>query len=430
MGFLHAETCDGCHNLPPSLGSHRRPAEGVERLNLRRLVAASAQLGCQALVTWITGGAACRKAYRSESNCTACRRARTSQSRADCLHPGSAARTTACHWSRSTRSSPAPSDLGSLFHQCGSEVLQRPAPHPGQRTGQPDAHRRRGRGAVPAQRRPRPAAGARRRPPGAGLRLLRARRRHQRPRPGAHRPGADAGPRRSALFAEPVHVHVRGRAGARPRDGPARRLRQPDHVVAVVERSAAGAGPIGGEHHRGADAGPVQRQAPPARRRAVRCSASRCPALEPGSGTLHALSDAWNSAVGRAERAMADGQDRRRGRRAGRRDGRRLLAQAARHTYPRDRILSATRARPDGRPDLAATVDARAGQGAHRGDRARRRPAAGVGGRATPGSGRAQRRTCGGAVRRHRRALRRDPACVGRPGRHRRDDPAAAGPAR
>ena len=31
------------------------------------------------------------------------------------------------------------------------------------------------------------------------------------------------------------------------------------------------------------------------------------PRLEPGSGTLHALSEAWNAAVARAERAMADG---------------------------------------------------------------------------------------------------------------------------
>ena len=64
------------------------------------------------------------------------------------------------------------------------------------------------------------------------------------------------------------------------------------------------------------------------------------PRLEPGSGSLHDLSDAWNDAVGVAERAMAEGSvvaaigEPGAGRAT-------LLAQAARHTYPRDRILSA-----------------------------------------------------------------------------------------
>ena len=38
------------------------------------------------------------------------------------------------------------------------------------------------------------------------------------------------------------------------------------------------------------------------------------PRLEPGSGTLHALSEAWNCAVARAEHAMIDRLDRGRGR--------------------------------------------------------------------------------------------------------------------
>lgn len=64
------------------------------------------------------------------------------------------------------------------------------------------------------------------------------------------------------------------------------------------------------------------------------------PRLEPGSGTLHQLSEAWNQVVARAERAMASrhvvaaiGEPG-----VGRAT---LLAQAARHVYPRDRILSA-----------------------------------------------------------------------------------------
>jgi transcriptional regulator of acetoin/glycerol metabolism len=65
------------------------------------------------------------------------------------------------------------------------------------------------------------------------------------------------------------------------------------------------------------------------------------PRLEPGSGTLHHLSEAWNAAVALAERAMSAGSvvaaigEPGVGRST-------LLAQAARHTYPRDRILSAS----------------------------------------------------------------------------------------
>lgn len=64
------------------------------------------------------------------------------------------------------------------------------------------------------------------------------------------------------------------------------------------------------------------------------------PELEPGSGTLHSLSQSWDAAVSRAESAMALGNvvaaigEPGSGRAT-------LLAQAARHTYPRDRILSA-----------------------------------------------------------------------------------------
>lgn len=65
------------------------------------------------------------------------------------------------------------------------------------------------------------------------------------------------------------------------------------------------------------------------------------PRLEPGSGTLHDLSEPWNVAVGLAERAMSAGSvvaaigEPGVGRST-------LLGQAARHTYPRDRILSAS----------------------------------------------------------------------------------------
>ena len=69
------------------------------------------------------------------------------------------------------------------------------------------------------------------------------------------------------------------------------------------------------------------------------------PRLEPGSGTLHALSDGWNDAVAQAERGMraggvvaAVGEQG-----AGRATA---LAQAARHTHPRDRILSASAPAP------------------------------------------------------------------------------------
>ena len=69
------------------------------------------------------------------------------------------------------------------------------------------------------------------------------------------------------------------------------------------------------------------------------------PRLEPGSGTLHSLSESWNAAVARAERAMAAGNIVAAVGEAG--AGRAtLLAQAARHTYPRDRILSASAPAP------------------------------------------------------------------------------------
>jgi sigma-54 dependent transcriptional regulator, acetoin dehydrogenase operon transcriptional activator AcoR len=64
------------------------------------------------------------------------------------------------------------------------------------------------------------------------------------------------------------------------------------------------------------------------------------PRLEPGSGTLHQLSDNWNAVLERAERAMSTGHvvaaigEPGAGRAT-------LLAQAARHVYPKDRILSA-----------------------------------------------------------------------------------------
>jgi transcriptional regulator of acetoin/glycerol metabolism len=72
------------------------------------------------------------------------------------------------------------------------------------------------------------------------------------------------------------------------------------------------------------------------------------PRLEPGSGTVHHLCDGWNQVVARAERAMAEGHvvaaigEPGAGRAT-------LLAQAARHVYPRDRILSA------GAPDPSDT---------------------------------------------------------------------------
>ncbi|WP_083452868.1 GAF domain-containing protein [Mycolicibacterium goodii] len=64
------------------------------------------------------------------------------------------------------------------------------------------------------------------------------------------------------------------------------------------------------------------------------------PRLEPGSGTLHTLSGAWMSAVADAQAAMGRGSIVAAVGESG--SGRAtLLAQAARHTFPRDRILSA-----------------------------------------------------------------------------------------
>jgi transcriptional regulator of acetoin/glycerol metabolism len=77
------------------------------------------------------------------------------------------------------------------------------------------------------------------------------------------------------------------------------------------------------------------------------------PRLEPGAGTLHSLSTTWNDAVARAESAIADGKivaaigEPGAGRST-------MLAQAARHAYPRDRILSAS---PPAPTDLSTWLD-------------------------------------------------------------------------
>jgi sigma-54 dependent transcriptional regulator, acetoin dehydrogenase operon transcriptional activator AcoR len=86
-----------------------------------------------------------------------------------------------------------------------------------------------------------------------------------------------------------------------------------------------------GRHHR-----------PPPRGQVFRVEVPRA---EPGSGTLHRLSGAWHAAVDSAERAMADGRIVAAVGEPG--SGRSTaLAQAARHTYPRDRILSASAPAP------------------------------------------------------------------------------------
>jgi sigma-54 dependent transcriptional regulator, acetoin dehydrogenase operon transcriptional activator AcoR len=70
------------------------------------------------------------------------------------------------------------------------------------------------------------------------------------------------------------------------------------------------------------------------------------PRLEPGSGTLHCLSDAWNEAVAHAERGIRTGGVVAAVGEAG--AGRATaLAQAARHQFPRDRILSASAPAPN-----------------------------------------------------------------------------------
>ena len=258
---------------------------------------------------------------------------------------------------------------------------RRPAPHAGRRAGQHDAHRRRGRGPVPVVGRPQPVAGARRRPPRAGLRLLGAGGRHQRARPRAGRQGADARARRRALLAEPVHLHVRG--GPRPRSviGQAGGQRQPDHLVALVERTPSRACPFGGEQHDRPDARPVQGPAVAAdsARPGVPCRNAEARA---GFGNIA-------RAVGRVERSRPPrraGYGGRRHRRCGgggrRGPGDGTRASRAPHLPARPHPLGQC-ARPDRRADVAGAVGARTRQVAHRGDRPRRRSVAAVG-RRTP----------------------------------------------
>ena len=202
------------------------------------------------------------------------------------------------------------------------------------------------------------------------------------------------------------------------------RQRQPDDVVTVVERSASGAGAVGGQQHHRADVGAAHR--PNAAPGAARPGVPRR-----GSATGTRLGNTA-FAVGGVE--LRDG----RGRacdvvgphRVGRRGRWRRARHAARPGRPAD--VSARPHSVGGRAesrrcaDLAGTVGPGTRQGPHRGHRARRRPAAGMGRRAAAGSGVAQRlgfcrsRRCPGAVRGDRRAVRRHPHGVGVAGRHRR----------
>lgn len=73
------------------------------------------------------------------------------------------------------------------------------------------------------------------------------------------------------------------------------------------------------------------------------------PRLEPGAGTVHSLSEPWNTAVARAESGMTGDQIVAAVGESG--SGRAtLLAQAGRHRYPRHRILSAA-------PPAAADIE-------------------------------------------------------------------------
>ena len=187
-----------------------------------------------------------------------------------------------------------------------------------------------------------PAAGARRRAPRARLRLLRARR--SAPTASAWR--WPTGRRRWFAPTSTTSLSLcTFTCAAVPCSTPSTgRLEGCVNLTtwsAVVERPAARAGALGGEQHRRPDAGPIQRPAVPARPRAARCSASRSRASSRAPAACTTFREPWNDAVGLAERAMAEGSvvaavgEPGSGRST-------LLAQAARHTYPRDRILSAS----------------------------------------------------------------------------------------
>ena len=167
----------------------------------------------------------------------------------------------------------------------------------------------------------------------------------------------------------------------------------------------ARAGPVGGQQHHRADARPLAPGESRARRRGARCSASRCRGSSRDRAPCTTLSEAWNAAVARAERAMAAGAHRRRGRRGRLGPGHAARAGRAPHVSARPHpVGQCTRA--DRCPDVAGAVDARTRQVPHRGHRPRRRHVAGLGRRAAPRSDPAQRRLGLRSVRGDGRAVR------------------------
>ena len=95
------------------------------------------------------------------------------------------------------------------------------------------------------------------------------------------------------------------------------------------------------------------------------------PRLEPGSGTLHELSEAWNDAVARAERAMADGAIVAAVGEAGLGPGHPARAGRAPHLSARPHSVGQC-TRADRRADVAGAVGAGTRQVPHRGHRPRR----------------------------------------------------------
>ena len=260
-----------------------------------------------------------------------------------------------------------------------------------------------------------------------GFALRRARRRHQRPRSGARRPGADAGARRPALRTEPVHVHLRRGPVFDPASG---RLegsvnlttwsRSSSDLLLALARSAA------------SNTTALMLARPWAtargRRRAVRFSASRCRGWNRDRARCTSFR---RRGTPRWPRRTRDGgrPDRRRRRRGRLGPGHAARAGRAAHLsagpHP---VGQCTRA--DRCADVAGSVGAGTRQGPHRGHRPRRRHVAGLGGRTASRPDPAQRRLEVGSVRGDGRAVRRHPGRAGRPGRCRRSGAAASGPPR
>ena len=367
--------CDGCHNLRPSLGASATAAEGPASQSETPVAAAwpprvatlcnvdhrrpDVDAGVPDRIEPAPGSAARRRRERRLRRAVPRRLLASWQRSEDYGIPLEAVDPVFT----------GTDDRSSLFFQCGNEVLA-------------DLHRTLADEPVsmmltdadgvvlqPAVGRPHAAGRPRRGSSRTGVRLRRARRRHQRAGVWRSPTGRPPWSAPTSTTHRTEHLHLCRGSGARPGHRPAGGQRQPDDVVGLVERSAAGAGAVGGQQHHRPDAGAGGR--PDAARPTPRGQVFRVevPQLEPGVGnaafTVGGVELRGGTRPGvpwrRARSCWPSGSRAPGARRCSARPpGRRIRATASCRPAPR----------PRRRADLAGAVDTGTRQGPHRGHRA------------------------------------------------------------